>query len=338
MLRVHFTADDLQRVQLAPGPDALWEILLSLCRLRRPQGEAVFGQWKRQVTSQLPASIGMLTALAPPSGYAADFLTPTTSTGTLRDGLAAVRATPRARLRTDLTELATRHPHRSIPSWGRSLADGRPQVVQQVTASLADYFAHCLAPYWPRVRAQVDRDRHRRRQQLDEGGWPRVLSTIHPTARWSYPVLELDYPADHDIALDGRGLVLQPSFFCWGPPVTLLDPALPPVLAYPVTPAFGWAATDAEDGSRSRALTALLGDTRANVLKAIADGACSTTQLAGRVQAPPPTVSRQAAVLRDAGLIRTQRAGKRVEHSITPLGTALLQGDLDHDQPSERAN
>ena len=69
---------------------------------------------------------------------------------------------------------------------------------------------------------------------LSESGWEAVFAALHPSARWSYPVLELAYPAEHDIHPEGRGLILQPSFFCRQAPVTLRDPELPPVLVYPI--------------------------------------------------------------------------------------------------------
>ncbi|MEU0846315.1 hypothetical protein ABZ370_43750 [Streptomyces sp. NPDC005962] len=49
MLRMHFSVEDLARITLAPGPDPMWETLLSLYRLRHKQGTVVFGQWKRRL-------------------------------------------------------------------------------------------------------------------------------------------------------------------------------------------------------------------------------------------------------------------------------------------------
>lgn len=328
MLRIFFTGDDLSRIRLAAGADAMWEILLSLHRLRRPEGTAVFAGWKRQVRPSVPASARLLTDLAPATGYAADFLTPTTGTGALASGIEALRSTSRSRLRTDLTELSTRHPGRPVPAWIGRLAAGRLDTLDQLAHAVTSYFDRCMAPYWDALQAQIDRDRAQRRKALAEGGWPKVLETLHPSAQWSFPVLHLDYPADHDIVLDGRGLVLQPSFFCWGPPVALLDPSLTPVLAYPIAHLLDWTGLVSSAGrSRECALTALLGRTRANVLEAVAMGACSTTQLAARVAIPLQTASRHTTVLRDAGLITTQRLGKRVNHAVTPLGLLLLEGN-----------
>ncbi|MEV4256597.1 transcriptional regulator [Spirillospora sp. NPDC049652] len=335
MLRIHFSSDDLPRTRLAAGPDAMWEVLLSLYRLRRPQGAAVFGRWRRQVGPHVPDSARMLTALVPASGYAVDFLTPVTASGTLEDGLEAVRGTSRARLRGDLAELAVRHPGRAAPSWFADLASGGTGTLGRMADAVSAYAEVCLAPEWERIDAEVRHDLALRRRAFAEGGLPQVLEGIHPSARWSFPVLELDYPADHDIVLDGRGLVLQPSVFCWGAPVTLLDPDLPPVLTYPVADVTRWTASSPQArAQREQAVTALLGRTRARVLETIALGACNTTQLARCAAIPVPTASQQARVLREAGLIATQRDGNQVRHTLTALGAALLDGTIVPMTPS----
>ncbi|WP_051466615.1 ArsR/SmtB family transcription factor [Actinomadura oligospora] len=330
MLRIHFTGDDLPRTRLAEGPDAMWEGLLSLYRLRRPHGAAVFGPWRRRVGPKVPESTRMLTDLVPSTGYAVDFLTPTTTSGTLRDGVEALRGTRSTRLRGDLAELAARHPGRPLPGWFAGLAEGRTETLGRVADAMTDYAKTCLTPDWDRISTEVRHDLALRNKAHAEGGWPEVLGGLHPSARWSYPVLELNYPADHDVVLDGRGLVLQPSVFCWGAPVTLLDPELPPVLTFPVAHETRWSAAAGGQAStgRSRAIIALLGRTRTHVLETIALGACNTTQLARRTAIPVPTASHQTKVLREAGLIASERESNQVRHTLTPLGAALLNGSL----------
>ncbi|MFJ9539222.1 ArsR family transcriptional regulator [Streptomyces sp. NPDC101225] len=50
----------------------------------------------------------------------------------------------------------------------------------------------------------------------------------------------------------------------------------------------------------------------------------TTTALAAALRLAPSTASRHAAVLREAGLVATRRAGNRVLHHRTILGRALL--------------
>jgi DNA-binding transcriptional ArsR family regulator len=83
------------------------------------------------------------------------------------------------------------------------------------------------------------------------------------------------------------------------------------------------------DGARrpaGTALAALVGRTRAAVLYSVADG-CTTTELARRAGISLPAASQHAAVLRNAGLITTRRAGSAVLHALTPLGAELLQAE-----------
>ncbi|MFC8373392.1 winged helix-turn-helix domain-containing protein [Streptomyces sp. NPDC057239] len=53
----------------------------------------------------------------------------------------------------------------------------------------------------------------------------------------------------------------------------------------------------------------------------------TTTETADRVGISLPSASQHTTVLRNAGLITTTRTGIAVLHTLTPLGTALLQSD-----------
>jgi DNA-binding transcriptional ArsR family regulator len=84
-----------------------------------------------------------------------------------------------------------------------------------------------------------------------------------------------------------------------------------------------WAA-GSDDG---RALASLLGRTRSAALQAIADG-CTTSELAQLIGVSVSAASQHATVLRNAGLITTQRDGKAVVHTLTLLGSSLLNGEI----------
>jgi DNA-binding transcriptional ArsR family regulator len=74
-------------------------------------------------------------------------------------------------------------------------------------------------------------------------------------------------------------------------------------------------------------LVSLLGRIRAECLRALAIPR-STSQLADCLGVSVGTASKQATVLRDAQLVTSRRSGNAVIHSLTPLGTALLTGQL----------
>jgi DNA-binding transcriptional ArsR family regulator len=325
-----FSRDDIARVRLAPAADPMWELALSLHLLL--QGDRTLAGWRRDVAGRLRRTDvshrwGLLIAVNPPRGYFPDFLTPQASMSGFLAGIDAIRSTPAALLRRDLTLLAADH---VLPSSAGALARGDGAVLGHLTDSMEHYHREALRPYWARVQSAVEADRTQRARALLNGGVEALLSSLRPVVRWDGAVLEVpNYPAEREIHLGGRGLVLVPSFFCCRVPVALADPALPPVLVYPVdrlgglvSGASAESSTEAP-GSGRAALAALLGRTRAAVLEAIDDG-CSTGEVARRLMISPGAASQHATVLRNAGLMVSRRDRNTVIHSLTPLGRAIL--------------
>ncbi|MBL1097593.1 winged helix-turn-helix transcriptional regulator [Streptomyces sp. 205] len=295
----------------------MWETMLSLHSLRQQNGGLVPAQWRRSVGPKLPRSTGLLTALVPSKGYFPDFLTPATPLYDADEGLDAVLSTPRARLRRDLTLLAG---GQRLPPWTRSLAEGDGDALALLGRAIEAYHEAAIAPYWERIRAQVDHERLRVSTPMLSGGTEALLSALPPCLRWRRPVLEADYPVDRDLRLGGRGLLLIPSFFCRRTSITLLHQDRTPVLVYPVQHRL----LDEGPAAQGRpSLAKLLGPTRAAVLEA-AEGSCTTGELARRVGILVSSASQHATVLRNAGLLTSKRVGNTVVHSRTPLGSQLL--------------
>ncbi|MFJ8537138.1 ArsR/SmtB family transcription factor [Streptomyces sp. NPDC093591] len=328
MLRVHFTADDLARVRVAAAPDPLWEIATSFQALISADAPLLFEEWRRLVRPRMGPLHGLLAALLPLRGYFPDFLTPDLrGSFDLAHAVDTVLGTPRARLRGDLARLAASPvwPH-PLPPGTRALADGEPEALRGLGAVLHAYHRHALAPFWRRIRAQVDADRAVRARAVLEGGTDGLLAGFRPVLRWQPPVLEADYPVHRELRLGGRGLLLQPSFFCLRRPLTLALADLTPVLVYPIQHTLGWAR---ESGGTGRAggveLGALIGRTRAAILEDVVTGR-TTGELAVRFGISGAAVSQHTAVLRRAGLLLSVRRSKNVVHTITPVGLALLDG------------
>ncbi|ROT31545.1 ArsR family transcriptional regulator [Micromonospora sp. HM5-17] len=336
MLRIVFSSEDIARTRVAPAADQVWELVLSLHLLQGRSRDPVMAGWRRDVAGGLrrdsqPHELRLLFALNPPRGYFPDFLTPYDSRYGLAAGLDAIRATPIASLRRDLSVLAAENPL-PLPSSAAALARGDVETLRQLTDSMRLYQETAIAPYWERIQSAVEADRNRRARALLDGGAEGLLASLRPAARWNSGVLEVpDYPVERELHLEGRGLLLVPSFFCAQIPVTLLDPELPPVLVYPVdrlgglVPAPGEVAgrRPATRGNGRAALAALLGRTRASVLEAVADG-CSTGELARRLHISAAAASQHTAVLRNAGLLVSHRDRNTVLHTLTPLGRAML--------------
>ena len=327
MLRIHVSGTDLSRVRMATRPDALWETVLSFHRLRDRRGSTVFGKWRTESRTRLNGETRLLAAVVPPRGYFPDFLTPSQQGSepfSLDVGMEALRDTSVGRLHGDLTRLAA---GRGRPDGRRSpealldaLSEGRAEPLGRLIAALRGYHRAAVEPYWPHIQASVEADRAVRGRALLDGGADELLAGLPPMIRWRAPVLEADYPVDRELRLDGRGLLLQPSFFCRGTPVVYRDPQLMPVLVYPVT--HPGAPVFAEPGPW---LGRLLGHTRSAVLGAIGNG-CTTSELARRAGVSMASASQHACVLREAGLVRTLRHGSSVLHTLTPLGGSLLRG------------
>ncbi|MFF2652362.1 ArsR/SmtB family transcription factor [Streptomyces sp. NPDC058045] len=326
MLRIHFTPEDMARVRVAPGPDFLWEIANSVQTLQRRDGEREFGTWRRWVRPRLSDSRRLLSPLLPPRGYSPDFLTPTYGDRTTFQGAVdTLLGTPRTRLRAELARLSTSI---CLPDWVRALAEGDPQVLERLGAALHTYQAEALVPHWRRVRADVEADRALRLRCLMEGGTEGLLSGLGPVVRWQPPVLEVAYPVDHQLRLEGRGLVLQPSFFCWPTPITLADGELPPVLVHPIQHTADWARPAADPGGHDP-LGPLLGHTRADLLRATHTG-CSTVEAARLLGVTHSAVSQHMNVLRAAGLITTVRGAGRAFHVATARGRSLLSAETPY--------
>jgi hypothetical protein len=237
MLKIYFSAEDILRTRVAPAADPVWELVLSLHLLPGRGRDPLLAGWRRSVTRGLrqgrgSAGLRLLLALNPPRGYFPDFLTPYESLAGFEAGMEAVRSTPVSLLQRDLTLLATGN---TLPATATALARGEPDTLHDLTGAMQQYRDLAIDPYWARIQAAVEADRARRARALLDGGVEGLLSSLRPAMHWESGVLQVrGYPHSRELHLDGRGLLLVPSFFCAATPVALLDPSLPPVLVYPV--------------------------------------------------------------------------------------------------------
>lgn len=207
-----------------------------------------------------------------------------------------------------------------MPNWTSAFAGPGSDALKSLTNALGIYFRALLEPHWPHIRTAVGNDVGQRSRALLDGGTQALLDGLRPLARWNAPVLEVDYPTERDLHLEGRGLLLVPSFFCWRRPTALADPGLDPVLVYPVAKA-----PLAVTRGLGEGLERLLGRTRAAVLSDVAGHSARTTsEVAEALGIALPSASYQIGVLRDGGLVASHREGKYVLHTATSLGLRLL--------------
>ncbi|MFF0014631.1 ArsR family transcriptional regulator [Streptomyces sp. NPDC005374] len=335
MLRIHFTDRDLARIRVAAHPDPLWEIATSLHRFQSRRGRWAFAAWHRVSRARLRERrldrvlrTGLL-PLFPRAAYYPDFLNPAESAEGLGPGLEAILATPPHRVLHEMSILDRRV---GAPSWAPRLAD--TETRKELVEAIRGYHEAVIAPHTDQMQARFEADRSARCRGLLDGGVEGMLAGLAPTMRWRSPVLYVDYPAaERDLCLNGRGLVLVPSYFCWHTPIGLADPTLSPVLVYPIlhrpaaAPESLPASPQAEalpDGSVPAPLSTLLGRTRATVLCVTATGA-TTGEIARAAGVSSSSASKHTTALRDAGLIISIRHATSVLHTLTPAGVSVLR-------------
>ncbi|WP_329042801.1 helix-turn-helix domain-containing protein [Streptomyces sp. NBC_00178] len=328
---MEFTSRELTGLRVASRVDPLWETALSLHLLQDRQAPLTFGAWRREVGAALRMAglvsvTRALTRLCPDGSYFPDFLTPGRGDTDLDTGLDRLLSTPRRRLRAELTRLHA-HSGRPVPADVRPLADGCPEALRRLGSALRAYHRVAVEPYLPAIGAQAAADRTVRAQAVLAHGAEGLLTGYDQLPGWHYRdrLLRAPYPVNRELSLHGRSLTLVPAFFCVRAPLALVDEELPPVLVHPLSPAPGWFERR-RDGSDAP-VAQLIGASRAELLRML-DRPMTTMDIAAALRLAPSTASRHATVLREAGLLLSQRQGVRVLHHRTRLGRAVLDGSL----------
>jgi DNA-binding transcriptional ArsR family regulator len=318
LTRIRFSRDDLLLTRFAEAPAPLVEASIGLLEMRRRP--AVLSRWAVRARRAFPVTARPLLDLIPPSLPSPTFVDPPVPD--LEEGLEIVRATPAWEVAEQVAE-CWRGPARP-PPWLRALAGGDPEAREIVVRALRDFYFACVAPCWPQIVAAFRADVAERIGALATGGLAEVLGTLHETLAWRDNSLERSWRTG-DCTLDGQGVQLMPSKLWTGPPLFADHPprAGGNVLIYAAR-----ATLSADEASQSHNLASLLGQTRAAVLRALRTPR-STTELAACVGTSAPSASEHATALRASGLVQTVRRGRGVNHSLTPLGRSLLDGNLN---------
>src|SRR5690348_5202029 len=309
LTRVRFSRDDLLLTRFAEAPAPLVEVSAGLLEMRRRP--TVLSRWAVRARRTFPVTARPLLDLVPPSLPSPAFVDPPVPD--LEEGLEIVRATPAWVVAQEVAECwrGSGHP----PPWLRALADGDAEAMEIVVRALRDFYLACVAPCWPQIVATFRADVAERIGVLATGGLAEVLGTLHETLAWRDNSLERSWRSG-DCALDGQGVQLLPSKLWTGPPLFADHPpeAGGNALIYAAR-----AAASAEDASPPPNLAGLLGLRTPR----------STTELAACVGTSAPSASEHATALRASGLVQTVRRGRGVNHSLTPLGRSLLNGNLN---------
>lgn len=324
MIRIHFTAADVARVRFAGRPAPLQELNAALMTMCRPHDALLFGRWRRRVLRALPGTAEPFGDLVP--GVRAPAFLDVFSDD-LREGLEAIRATPPDEVRSETERVYAGYPS-PPPRWVRDLHRGDRAAWQLLGRAQLAAFETVLRPVWHQVQDLHRAEFTRHALTVAEHGVGSALAGLVPGARLHEGVWECPAPGGastpgvRDVRLDGRGLVLLPTFHWTGGPLVADLPGRPVYLTYPAGPGLPLRPEGA-DGDPEDALAGVLGRTRLDILSLLAEEH-TTGGLARRLGVSSATVSAHTAALRGAGLITTARTGRAVAHRRTALGSLLV--------------
>lgn len=229
MLRLHFTAEDLLRVRLAPRPAPLMELGLAAATLQRRDSRPAFARWRVERRRHLPPAALPLFGLVPPNGAGPLFLDPLTET--FEEGLEQVRSTPRDVALRELQRVCPAY--RPVTTWVQDLARQDRRAWQTLAEALRTGHRALVSRQWDRMRAGFYADVAWRGRLLAEQGLGATLTSLYPDSRWSGTTLHIDTPYDSDRTLSGGGLTLMPSTVWTGSPLVGYDDEGRDLFLYP---------------------------------------------------------------------------------------------------------
>ncbi len=315
MLQILFTGDDFASTRFLAEPAPLLEMKFAARGLRRgirtPWGE----RWRCAVLGAVPVSAGPMRELTAHFSWS---LTPDAArSADLEESLDVYMGLTPQRVREEMA-LWFSAPSTGVPALFRHAIDGDRDAGRVLIRTARTMFAAAVEPYFADVRANHRAELARQGRLLASQGVAATLSTLLPGARWCGERLLIDSPQERTIRLGGRGLVVTPAAFWTGPPLLGDVPEQPVLLAYPAPTTL-----NLRVGTKSDSLAAILGTTRAAVLRLLAVEH-TTGDVARQLGISAASASEHAAALRAARLIGSRRDGKAVVHHATLLGLDLV--------------
>lgn len=284
--------------------------------LTEPRRHPIYHHWLRRRWRRLAGlDLTGLTVLMAAGAYRPDFLDPScvSSEPTFEEGLAAVLATPTEQVYAELVDATRGRPadvrHR--------LLDDPDRARSEAAAVVRRLWKAAVEPEWPSMRQALRAEMLDRALQVNRDGLRAVIPRLHHSMACQDDTITVERPVDV-VAPCPEGLLLVPSLFITDRVQCTTADHWTPAIYYPASGRYLWAIPPTP-----RSLDRLLGTTRSKILAALATP-LQTTVVAGLVEVTPPTASEHLAILREAGLIDTSRAGRTATHELTEAGRALL--------------
>jgi DNA-binding transcriptional ArsR family regulator len=189
-------------------------------------------------------------------------------------------------------------------------------------AQLGTLWQLAVEPFWRRLAVTLERDVTLRAVAAAERGLAGAFASLDSWLSLSAQTLHVKgVPAGRWVP-GGAGVVFIPSVFV-NPGVRVFVSTGPVVVVYPARGAGAFPAAARRDAEGPAAAEALIGATRAAILRALSRPS-TTTSLAAELGRSPANVSEHLAVLFRNRLVERTRVGRRVLYSRTSLGCTLL--------------
>ncbi|WP_031517717.1 DUF5937 family protein [Streptomyces sp. NRRL F-5123] len=359
MLRIDISGLPSERVRFAASP--LAELTAMLHVLAEPGHHPQFAGWAADVWTGLPPELAerLREAEFLWRYTQADFLIPARPRPTLAEELDDVdRIDDETYVTAALvTTCGSNRVHfRGASPLTDTAARERALDVAQARGALQEAFAERLLADPAAVRARVRRTLEECAGAFFDDAWAGAAVRLATDLRLKNELLRhhglgaalasvsgaitlapdgdcivVDKVQDKATAARGAGVTFIPSVFSRPHLVAVHAPGWHPVLQYPVAEPRPPEPVSVE--TVTRRLEALAHPVRLRLLRTLARGPHTTSELAHFWELSPPEVSRHLAVLRRAGLLTSHRHGRYVRYTLnlpdlTALGSDLLSAVL----------
>lgn len=324
--RVTLASGDILRTRFATS--ALIELMLALRTAQTASSPGPYDGWLRTVRPLLQhPDLQLLAPLVRPDGLTPEFLGEHYSLSGGEDSyrvdlaldLAAIEALPADVLSEGVLAVLDE------PAPELRAAMACDDAGRRLGSALRTAWEAVVRPWWPTIRRHIEADIGWWTSVSAEQGVGVMLERLNPRIAWDGEVLVVSPTATaQDVDRRGTGLVLVPSAFN-APRASIAAVAGGPTrLVFP-TRSLGLIWDDAMP-STADGLASLLGRTRARVLRLTA-APMTTSAMSAVSGLSMATVSEHLAVLRDAGLVSSDRHGREVLYRATRVGWSLIEAN-----------
>lgn len=325
--RVTLDSSDILRTRFATS--ALIELLLALRTAQGATSPGPYDDWLRDVSVHLDhPDLRLLAPLTRPDGLTPEFMGSSVSLAggdldryrtDIASDLEAMSS-----LSDDVVRSAV------LDVLDEPAADLRASVEcagagARIASAMGTAWEVLVRPWWPTIRRHVEADIGWWTSLAADQGMSAMLERLHPRIGWDGGTLVVSPTAiAQEVDRRGTGLVIVPSAFN-APRASIAALAGGPTrLVFP-TRSLGLIWDEGTTSGEDR-LSSLMGRTRARVLRLTASPV-TTSLLASTSGMSMATVSEHLAVLRDSGLVSSDRHGREVRYRVTRVGLALLEAN-----------